>query len=65
VGRYFKDYWGMNKHDITNKMAAAIAHLRMADTLCASPRVIDELREATRICLEVGEACGKTLTRRS
>jgi hypothetical protein len=55
----------MNKHDITNKMAAAIAHLRMADTLCASPRVIDELREATRICLEVGEACGKTLTRRS
>lgn len=53
----------MTKHDITNKMSAIAVHLRRADTLCASPRVIDEIREALNIVLDVGEECGKTLTR--
>jgi hypothetical protein len=53
----------MTKHDITNKMAAIATHLRMADTLCASPKVIDEIRKALSIVLDVGEACGKTLTK--
>ncbi len=54
----------MTKHDITNKMAAVAVHLRMADTLCTCPGVIDELRKAMAIVLDVGEKTGKTLTRR-
>ena len=53
----------MNKHDICNKMAAVATHLRRADTLCANPGVIDEVRAALYIVLDVGEACGKTLTK--
>lgn len=51
----------MTKHDITNKMAAVAVHLRMADTYCTTPRVIDEIRAALAIVLDVGEECGKTL----
>lgn len=54
----------MTQHDITNKMAAAAVHLRMADTLCSSPGVIDEIRKALAIVLDVGEKTGETLTRR-
>ena len=54
----------MNMHDITNKMAAAAVHLRQADTYCTSPHVIDEIRKALSIILDVGEQAGKTLTRR-
>ena len=54
----------ISNHDITNKMAAAATHLRMADTYCASSRVIDEIRAALSIILDVGEACGKTLTKK-
>jgi len=54
----------MNKHDICNKMAAVATHLRRADTLCANPGVIDEVRAALYIVLDVGEACGKTLTKK-
>jgi len=54
----------MTTQDITNKMAAVAAHLRMADTYCTSPRVIDEIRAALSIILDVGEACGKTLTKK-
>jgi hypothetical protein len=53
----------MNNHSITNKMAAAAAHLRMADTYCASSRVIDEIRAALSIVLDVGESCGKELAK--
>ena len=55
----------MTKHDITNKMAAVAVHLRMADTYCTSPRVIDEIRAALSIVLDVGESCGKTLTKKA
>jgi hypothetical protein len=51
----------MTYHDITNKMAAAAVHLRMADTLCNSSRVIDEIWAAFFLILDVGEACGKEL----
>lgn len=54
----------MTKHDITNKMAAIATRLRMADTLCTNARVIDEIRAALDIALDVGEECGKTLKRR-
>jgi hypothetical protein len=53
----------MTKHDIVNKMAAIAVHLRMADTYCTTPRVIDEIRAALFIALDVGEKCGKTLTK--
>lgn len=53
----------MSNHDITNKLAAAAVHLRMADTLCTCPAVIDEVRKALKIILDVGETTGKTLTR--
>lgn len=53
----------MTKHDITNKMAAVVTHLRMADTYCTNIRSIDEIRAALAIVLDVGEACGKTLTK--
>lgn len=52
----------MDNHKITNKMAAAAWHLRKADTLCANAGVIDEIRTALNIVLDVGEATGKTLT---
>ena len=51
-------------HDVTNKMAAVAVHLRIADTYCTTPRVIDEIRAALAIVLAVGESTGKTLTRR-
>ena len=54
----------MNHHDITNKMAAIAVHLRMADTLCKNVGVIDEIRKALAIVLDVGEECGKTLTKK-
>ena len=54
----------MTKHDITNKMSSVAVHLRQADTYCTSPHVIDEIRKALAIVLDVGEKCGKTLTRR-
>jgi hypothetical protein len=54
----------MNKHDICNKMSAVAARLRRADTLCANAGVIDEIRAALYIVLDVGEACGKTLTKK-
>jgi hypothetical protein len=53
----------MTNHDITNKLAAAIIRLRMADTLCANAGVIDEIREAIKILTDVGDAVGKTLTK--
>ncbi len=52
----------MNNHDVCNKMAAIAVHLRMADTLCTTVGVINEIRRALDIVLDVGEACGKTLT---
>ena len=60
--RVFYLEFDMNNHDITNKMAAIAVHLRMADTYCTTPIVIDEIRAALFIALDVGEACGKTLT---
>lgn len=51
----------MTNHDIVNKMARVAVHLRMADTLSNSPRVIDEVRQALNIVLDVGEACGKNI----
>jgi hypothetical protein len=77
----------MTKHDIINKMAAVVAHLKFAKTLCTNDSVndeldkaishmriadsisrqtgvIDEVRKAICIALDVGEECGKTLTRR-
>lgn len=53
----------MNNHDIVNKLAAASIHLRMADTLCTNAGVIDEIRRALSIIQDVGEACGKELTK--
>jgi hypothetical protein len=43
-------------------MAAIAAHLRLADTYCTTPIVINEIRAALYIALDVGEKCGKTLT---
>jgi hypothetical protein len=54
----------VNKHDITNKMAAIAVHLRMADTLCKNVGVIDEIRAALSIVLDVGEECGKSLQKK-
>jgi hypothetical protein len=53
----------MTNHDIVNKMAAIVAHLRMADTYSTTPRVIDEVRAALYIALDVGEMVGKKLTK--
>jgi hypothetical protein len=44
-------------------MAAIAVHLRMADTLCKNVGVIDEIRKALAIVLDVGESCGKELTK--
>ena len=54
----------MTNHTITNKMAVAAIHLRMAETLCANAGVIDEIRRALSIVLDVGEQCGETLTKK-
>ena len=54
----------MTPHKITNKMAAIAVHLRRADTLCTNAAVIDEIRAGLHIVLDVGEACGKTLTKK-
>ena len=53
----------MTKHDITNKMAAIAVHLRRADTYCTTPLVIDEIRAALFIALDVGESCGNELAK--
>jgi hypothetical protein len=55
----------MTHHEITNKMAAAGAHLRMADTYATNPRVIDEIRAALAIILDVGERSGRKLVKDS
>lgn len=52
----------MTNHQITNKLAVAILRLRRADTLCANAGVIDEIRAAINILIDIGEATGKTLT---
>jgi len=54
----------MTKHDIVNKMSALVVHLRRADTLITQPTAIDSIRKAMFIALDVGEECGKTLTRK-
>ena len=51
----------MTKHEIVNKLASAYTHLRMADTLCGSARVIDEIRYATNIIKDVVDELGETL----
>jgi hypothetical protein len=48
----------MTKHELVNKLASAYTHLRMADTLCGSSRVIDEIRYATNIIKDVGDEIG-------
>ena len=53
----------MDAHKMINNMQAIVLRLRMAETLCASPRVIDEIRAALAIALDVGEECGKQLTK--
>jgi len=53
----------MNNHTITNKMAAVAAHLRMAETYSICPRVIDEVRAALCLVLDVGESCGNELAK--
>ena len=53
----------MTSHDITNKMAAIVAHLRMADTLSASAGSIDHIRKAMEIALSVGEESGKSINK--
>ena len=53
----------MTNHHIVNKLSAAAIHLRMADTLCNKAGVIDEIRKALNLILDVGEACGKELAK--
>ena len=53
----------MTYHDITNKMSAIVVHLRRADTLITQPTAIEDIRKAMFIALDVGEECGKTLTK--
>jgi len=49
-------------HDIINKLTAIRVRLKRADTLCISPGVIDEIRAADMIALNLGEALGVSLT---
>jgi hypothetical protein len=51
----------MTKHEIVNKLASAYTHLRMAEALCASPRVIDEVRQAITIVQDIGDKVGNGL----
>lgn len=53
----------MTNHDIVNKMAAIVAHLRMADTYSSSATAIDSIRQAQNIAYDIGEELGKTLTK--
>jgi hypothetical protein len=38
--------------------------MRLADSISQQTVVIDEVRKAISIALDVGEACGKTLTKK-
>lgn len=51
----------MTRHDLINKLTAVRTHLRRADTLCATARVIDEIRSADAIILAMGDKLGVTL----
>ena len=53
----------MTKHDITNKMAEALLHLRLAETFCSSGKALDQIEATVNIIKDVGEACGKQLTK--
>jgi hypothetical protein len=55
----------MTNHEIVNKMAVIIAHLRKADTYCSNATSIDEIRAALSIAINVGDEIGKTLTKDS
>jgi hypothetical protein len=51
----------MTTHDMVNKLASAATHLMLANSLTACPTVVDELRKALGIVIEVGDELGKKM----